>query len=121
MWIPRPRTNTTREHVETPYVFQTSFLEAMLGELGRFSSLETRHGSFPPTLRRRILHSGYIAWWILRRGTLGSPAGMSFDPSVEGAMQLLALRSHLTSALVYPSCQRTIVLARVVTHSAAVV
>ena len=121
MWIPRPRTNTTREHVETPYVFQTSFLEAMLGELGRFSSLETRHGSFPPTLRRRILHSGYIAWWILRRGTLGSPAGMSFDPSVEGAMQLLAFRYHLTSALVSPSCQRTIVLVRVVTHSAAVV
>ena len=33
--------------------------------------------------------------------------------------QLLALRSHLSSALVSPSCQRTTVLVRVVTHSAA--
>ena len=58
MWIPYPWTNTPRENVETRYTFQTSFLEAMLGELGRLSCLETRHGAFstfPPTdLPRRI-------------------------------------------------------------------
>ena len=37
MWIPCPRTNTPRENVETPSVFQTSFLEAILGELGGLS------------------------------------------------------------------------------------
>ena len=31
------RANTPRGNVETPSVFQTSFLEAMLGELGRLS------------------------------------------------------------------------------------
>ena len=85
MWIPCPRTNTPTENVETPYVFQTSFLEAMLGERGRLSRLEPRHGSFS-TFRRRILQGGYIAWRILRGGTLESPAGWSFDPSAEGAM-----------------------------------
>ena len=55
MWIPCPRTNTPRKNVETPSVFQTSFLEAMLGELGRLSYLEPRHGSFSSTFRRRIL------------------------------------------------------------------
>ena len=55
MWIPCPRTNTPRESVEAPSVFQTSFLEAMLGELGRLSCLETRHGAFSSTVRRRIL------------------------------------------------------------------
>ena len=29
---------------------------------------------------------GYIAWRILRSGTLEGPAGWSFDPSAEGAM-----------------------------------
>ena len=85
VWIPCPRTNTPRENVETPSAFQTSFLEAMLGELGRLSCLETRHGSFS-TLRRRILRGGYIAWRILRGGTLESPAEWSFDPSAEGSM-----------------------------------
>ena len=37
MWILCPQTNTPRENVETPYTFQTSFLEAMLGALGRLS------------------------------------------------------------------------------------
>ena len=68
-----PRTNTPRENVEAPSAFQTSFLEAMLGELGRLSCLETRHGSFS-TFRRRILRSGYIAWRIVRSGTLEGPA-----------------------------------------------
>ena len=85
MWIPCPRTNTPRENVETPSAFQTSFLEAMLGELGRLSCLETRHGSFS-TFRRRIPRGGYIAWRNIRSGTLESPAGWSFDPSAEGAM-----------------------------------
>ena len=88
---------------------------------GNFS----RHGFFSSTFRRRILHGGYIAWRIIRGGTLKSPAGWSFDPSAEGAMtngwQLLALRSDLSSILVSPSCQRTSVLVRVVTHSAVVV
>ena len=35
--------------------------------------------------------------------------------------QLLALRSHLSSVLVSPSCQRTTALVRVVTHPAALV
>ena len=35
--------------------------------------------------------------------------------------QLLALRSRVSSVPVYPSCQRTTVFVRVVTHSAAVV
>ena len=85
LWIPCPRTNTPRENVETPSVFQTSFLETMLGELGRLSCLETRHGAFS-TLGRLILLGGYIAWRILRSGTLEGPAGWSFDPSAEGAM-----------------------------------
>ena len=80
------RTNTLRENVETPSVFQTSFLEAMLGELWRLSCLETRHGSFSSTFRPRILRGGYIAWRIFRGGSLESPAGRSFDPSAEGAM-----------------------------------
>ena len=86
VWIPCPRTNTPRENVETPSAFQISFLEAMLGELGRLSCLETRHGSFSSTFRPRILRGGYIAWRILRSGTMQSPAGRSFDPSAEGAM-----------------------------------
>ena len=86
MWIPCPLTNTPRENVETPSAFQTSFREAMLGELGRLSCLETRHGSFSSTFRRRILRGGYIAQRILRGGTLESPAGWYFDPSAEGAM-----------------------------------
>ena len=61
-------------------------LEAMLGELGRMSCLETRRGAFSSTFRRRILRGGYIAWRILRSGTLESPVGWSFDPSAEGAM-----------------------------------
>ena len=86
MWIPCPRTNTRRENVEIPPAFQTSFLEAMLGELGRLSCpLETRHGAFS-TFRRRILRGGFIVWQILRSGTLEVPAGWSFDPSAEGAM-----------------------------------
>ena len=60
LWIPCPRTNTPRENVETPSVFQTSFLETMLGELGRLSCLEPRHGPFS-TFRQRILCGGYIA------------------------------------------------------------
>ena len=70
---------------ETPSAFQTSFLEAMLGELGRLQCLKSRHGAFS-TFRRRTLRGGYIAWRILRRGTLKGPAGWSFDPSAEGAM-----------------------------------
>ena len=85
VWIPCSRTNTPRENVETPSAFQTSFLEAMLGVLGRLSCLETCHGAFS-TFRRRILRGGYIAWRILRSGTLEGPAGWSFDPSAEGAM-----------------------------------
>ena len=85
MWIPCPRTNTPRENVEIPLVFQTLFLEAMLGELGRLSCLDTRHGSFSSTFRRWILRGGYIAWRSLRAGTLESPAGWFFDPSAEGA------------------------------------
>ena len=86
MWIPCPRTNTPRENVETPSAFQTSFLEAMLGELGRLSCLETRHGAFSSTFRRPIFRGGYIAWRILRSGTLEGLAGWSFDPGAEGAM-----------------------------------
>ena len=86
MWISCPRTNTPTENVETPSAFRTSFLEAMLGELGRLYCLETRHGAFSSTFRRRILRGGYIAWRTLRMGTLEGPAGWSFDPSADGAM-----------------------------------
>ena len=87
MWVPCSRINTPTENVDTFSVFQTSFQEAMLGELGRLSCPETRHGAFP-TFRRRILRGGYIAWWILRSGTLEGSAGWSFDPSAEGAMTI---------------------------------
>ena len=120
VWIPCPRPNTPRENVETPSAFQTLFLEAMLGELERLSCLETRHGAFSSTFRWRILRGGYIAWWILRTGTLEGPAGWSFDPSAEGAMT--TARPPLSLIICpCPSCQRTTVLVRVVTHSAAVV
>ena len=69
LWIPCSRTNPPRKNVETPSVVQNSFLEAMLGELGRLSCLETRHG-VESTFRRRILSGGYIAWRILRSGSL---------------------------------------------------
>ena len=74
------------KNVETPSASQPSFLEAMLGELGRLSCLETRHGSCSSTFRRRILRGGYIARRILRGGTLESPAGWYFDPSAGRAM-----------------------------------
>ena len=45
----------------------------------------TRQGAFS-SFRRRILRGGYIAWRILRSGTLEGPAGWPFDPSAEGAM-----------------------------------
>ena len=81
-----PDQNAYRENVETPSVFQTSFLEAMLGELGRLSCLEPPrilllHIAPTDPLRRiyRLADS--------RGGTLvESPAGRSFDPSAEGAM-----------------------------------
>ena len=50
------------------------------------SCLETRHGAFSSTFRRRILRGGYIAWRTLRSRTLEGPAGWSFDPSAERAM-----------------------------------
>ena len=78
--------HTHGESVEIPSIFQTSFLESMLGELGRLSCLETRHGPFSSTFRRRILRGGYVAWRIIPGGNLESPAGWSFDPSAEGAM-----------------------------------
>ena len=80
------RTNTPMENVETPSAFQTSFLEAMLGELGTLSCMENRHGSFSSTFHRRVLRGGYIAWRIPRSRTLDGPAGWSFDPRAEGAM-----------------------------------
>ena len=72
----------------------------MLGELGRLPCLETRHGAFS-TFHRRILRGGYIAWRILRIGTLEGPAGWSFDPSVEGAMTTARrpLTYHLSLSL----------------------
>ena len=45
----------------------------------------TRHGALS-TFRERILRGGYIAWRILRSGTVEGPAGWSFDPSAEGAI-----------------------------------
>ena len=83
------------KNVETPSASQPSFLEAMLGELGRLSCLETRHGSCSSTFRRRILRRGYIAWQILRGGTLESPAGWYFDPSAGGAMTTARLPPSL--------------------------
>ena len=57
-----------RENVKTSSVFQTSFLEAMLGELGRLSCLEPRDGSLSSTFRRRTfrivsgkVHTGHVA------------------------------------------------------------
>ena len=90
------------ENVETLSVFQTSFLEAMLGELGRLSCLEPRHGSFSSTFRRRILCGGYTYRLAdSRGGTLESPAGRSFDPSAEGAMTTAhpPLTHHLSLSL----------------------
>ena len=101
MWIRCPRTNTPRENVETPSAFQTSILEAMLGELGKLSCLETRYGAFSSTFRRRILRGGYIAWRIRSR-SLEGPAGWSFDPSAEGAMTTARSPLSLSSVLVSP-------------------
>ena len=53
----------------------------------------TRQGAFS-TFRRRILRGGYIAWRILRSGTLEGPAGWSFDPSDEG--EIATARPPLT-------------------------
>ena len=86
MWIPCPRTNTPRENVETPSVFQTSFLEAMLGELGRLSCLELATEPSPHSADGSSTTAISIAWQILRSGTSEGPAGWSFDPSAEGAM-----------------------------------
>ena len=60
----------------------------------------TRHGAIS-TFRRRILRGGYIAWRILRSGTLEGPAGCSFDPIAEGAMTTARppLTSHLPLSL----------------------
>ena len=86
MWISCPRTKTPTENVDTPSASrQISLLEAMLGELGRLSCLETRHGAFSSTFRRRTLRGGYISWRILLSVSLEGPAGWSFDPSAEGA------------------------------------
>ena len=73
----------------------------MLAKLRRLSRVETRHGSFSSTFRRRILCGGYVAWRILRSGTLESPAGRSFDPIAEGAMTTARppLTSHLPLSL----------------------
>ena len=73
MWIPCLQKNTPMENVEAHFVFQTSFLEAMLGELGRLSCLEPRHGSFSSTFRRRILCGGYIAERIPATGLWKAP------------------------------------------------
>ena len=43
-----PGTNTPTEVVETPSTFQTSFLETMLGDLGRLSCLEFATEPSPP-------------------------------------------------------------------------
>ena len=93
----------------------------MLGELGRLSCLDTRHGSSSSTFRRRILRGGYIAWRILRGGTSESHAGWSFAPSAEGAMTKARLTLYIPSVLVSPSCQQLHISVRVVTHSAAVI
>ena len=121
MWKSCPQTNTPRENAETPSAFQTSFLEAMAGQVRSLSCLETRHGAFSSTIRRRILRGGYIAWRVLRSGTLEGPAGWSFDPSAEGAMTTARPPLSLTPVLASSSCQRTTVFVRVVSHSAAVV
>ena len=57
--MPCPRTNTPGENVETPSVFQPLFLEAMLGELGRLSCLEPRHGPFSTSSAADISPSGF--------------------------------------------------------------
>ena len=86
--------STIQTVVLTADVFQL-FIKyiTMLGELGRMSCLETRHGAFS-TFNRRILRGGYIAWRILRSGTLEGPAGWSFDPSDEG--EIATARPPLT-------------------------
>ena len=67
---PMPKCTINVSHpVETPSIFQTLFLETMLGELGGMSFLKIHHGTFS-TLRGRILRGGDIAWRILRSRTL---------------------------------------------------
>ena len=121
MRMPCPRTNTPRENVDTPSAFQILFLEAMLGELGRFIMSGNSPRSVLLHIRRRILSGGYIAWRVLRSGTLEAPAGWSFDPSAEGAMTTARPPLSLIICPCLSSCQRTTVLVHVVTHSAAVV
>ena len=104
---PMPKCTINVSHpVETPSIFQTLFLETMLGELGRLSCPETRHGVFSSTFRRRILHRGYIAWRILRSGTLEGHAGWSFDPGAEGAMTTARPPRSLLICPCLSFCQR---------------
>ena len=64
----------------------------------------TRHGALS-TFRRRILRGGYIAWQIIRNGTLEGPAGWSFDPSAEGAMTTARPPLSLLICPCLSSCQ----------------
>ena len=76
IWIPCPRTNTPRENVESASVLQTFFLETRLGELGRLSHLEPRHGPHFTAVVQSLEHfahaerSGVITHQRFRLGSL---------------------------------------------------
>ena len=101
MWIPCPRTNTSRENVETPSTFQTSFLEAKLGELGRLSCLELATEPSPHfadgSSAADISPGGFSA-----AGLWKAPLNGPMTRVPRERRQLLALRSHFSSVLVSP-------------------
>ena len=101
MWIPCPPTNKPSENVETSSTFQTSFLEEMLGELGRLSCLELATERSPHSAdgssAAGISPGGFSAAGLWK-AQLDAP--LTRVPRER--RQLLALRSHFSSVLVSP-------------------
>ena len=116
-----PGTNTRTEMVETPSTFQSSFLETMLGYLGRLSCLELATEPSPPhsadgSSATAISLGGFSAAGLWKAQLDGPLIGVPRE-----RWQLLALCSHFSSAPCLSCYHRTAVTARVVTHSAVVV
>ena len=95
------RTNTPPHIVGTPASFQTSFLESVLGDLGRLSCLE--HATQPShphsadgSSAAAIQPGGFSTAGL---GKAEGPTGWCFDPSAEGAV---TTAPPLLSLLIYP-------------------
>ena len=96
-----PGPTSLRKNVETPSDFHTSFFEAMLGELGRLSCLDTRHVSFSSTFRRDPPRRIYRLADSPRRD-FGKPCWMVLCPQCRGSddnCSPSALTYHLSLSL----------------------